>query len=85
MSSQDPSRRALLRGLFAAGCVSCLPRLSLAEAGKLSQAQAQYQDRPNAEQNCANCMQFVAPNTCKVVEGAISPGGWCKLWVKKQG
>jgi hypothetical protein len=43
-----------------------------------------YQNSPNGVQECANCMQFVAEtNTCKVVEGNVSPRGWCTLWVSK--
>jgi len=83
--SDHHSRRTVLRGLVAAGCALCLPRLGHAEAGKLSQVQAQYQDKPKGDQKCANCMHFVAPNSCKVVDGTISPDGWCTLWVKKQG
>ncbi len=26
-----------------------------------------------------------ADNTCKVVEGKVSPQGWCQLWAAKQG
>jgi High potential iron-sulfur protein len=57
---------------------------SVQGSSKMSKEQAKYQDRPNGVQECANCMQFVAEtNTCKVVEGQVSPGGWCTLWVKK--
>jgi len=29
-------------------------------------------------------MNFIAEsNTCKLVEGQISPDGWCVLWAKK--
>jgi len=52
-------------------------------AGKLSQVQAQYRDQPNGDQQCANCTNFNAgDNTCKAVEGQISPEGWCTLWNK---
>ena len=77
------SRRALLRGLLAAGSAWCLPRLGLAGAGKLSKEQARYQDRPNGEQKCANCRNFLPPSACTVVEGTVSPDGWCVLWAKK--
>ncbi len=83
--SHQHTRRAVLRGLFAAGCTLCLPRFGRAADGKLSQVQAQYQDKPKGDQKCANCMHFVAPNSCKVVDGTISPDGWCMLWVKKEG
>ena len=42
-----------------------------------------YQDKPNGDMHCSNCMQFVPPASCKVVEGVISPNGYCIAWVKK--
>jgi len=45
---------------------------------KLSKAQAQYQDSPKGIAMCATCTLFVAPRACKVVDGDISPNGWCK-------
>ncbi|MBP1688733.1 MAG: hypothetical protein H6Q33_4876 [Deltaproteobacteria bacterium] len=51
--------------------------------GTVPKAQAKYQERPNGEQKCSNCQQFVAAtNTCKVVEGSVSPEGWCMFWAK---
>lgn len=55
-----------------------------AAAPKLAQANVQYQPLPKGEQNCGNCTNFIAEsNTCKLVEGTISPQGWCSLWTKK--
>lgn len=55
-----------------------------AQGGKLSQAQAQYQEQPKGDQSCATCMHFIAgSSTCQVVEGKVSPNGWCMLWAKK--
>jgi hypothetical protein len=55
-----------------------------AQGGKLSQAQAKYQDQPKGDQSCANCMHFIAESsTCQVVEGKVSPNGWSMLWAKK--
>ncbi len=52
-----------------------------AEAVKSSQASVQYQARPKGEQKCSNCMHFIAEsNTCKRVEGTVSPEGWCIIW-----
>ena len=43
-----------------------------------------YQLQPNGEQQCNGCLNFVAEsNTCKLVEGQISPTGWCILWIGK--
>lgn len=49
---------------------------------KTTMAQANYQEQPQGDQQCGNCMQFVAANnTCNVVAGEISPQGWCMLWL----
>lgn len=51
---------------------------------KMAKAAAQYQPQPKGEQKCAVCLHFIAAsNTCQLVEGPISPDGWCMLWVKK--
>ncbi len=53
-------------------------------AKKVSQASVQYQFQPKGEQKCGNCMNFIAESsTCKLVDGQISPSGWCILWAKK--
>jgi hypothetical protein len=52
-----------------------------AETPKMSKDGAQYQSEPLGEQKCANCTNFIAESkTCKVVEGEVSPEGWCILW-----
>ena len=50
---------------------------------KISQADAKYQGAPKDDQRCDGCILFQPPNTCKVVQGEISPSGWCQLFVKK--
>jgi len=30
---------------------------------------------------CKKCLWWQEPNGCKVVEGDISPQGWCAVWV----
>lgn len=51
---------------------------------KLQQANVQYQTLPKGEQKCSLCQHFIAEaNTCKLVDGQISPDGWCSLWTKK--
>lgn len=55
-----------------------------ASTGKALQASVQYQNQPKGDQKCSGCMHFIADsNTCKLVDGQISPDGWCILWVKK--
>lgn len=55
-----------------------------AATGKVSQASVQYQTQPKGEQKCGGCQHFIAgSNTCMLVDGQISPEGWCSLWAKK--
>ena len=52
---------------------------------KASQQAMKYQNKPGKDgQKCADCMHFQPPKSCAVVEGTISPNGWCVAWVKKQ-
>ena len=55
------------------------------EWAKMAKTAVAYQDTPHGDQNCANCKFFEPPSSCKVVDGVISPNGWCKLWAKKAG
>jgi len=86
--NSDPkfSRRSLLKSAVvlagAATCASLSNREAWAQA-KASKAAMKYQETPKGDQKCSNCLQFVAPDGCKVVEGKVSPEGYCIAWVKK--
>jgi hypothetical protein len=43
----------------------------------------QYQTTPKNKQQCSTCLQFVAPDSCKMVEGKILPAAWCSLYAPK--
>jgi hypothetical protein len=84
-----PSRRIWLKQLGVGIAVApWLARGALAQS-KASKQAMKYQDQPNNGQRCDTCMQFVpgakpdANGTCKVVDGPISPNGWCIAYVKK--
>ena len=47
---------------------------------KASRQEAEYQDNPKDIRMCATCSLFEPPKSCKVVEGDVSPYGWCKLF-----
>ena len=75
-------RRALLGiGVAAAGGAICTR--AAAQQSKVSKDQAKYQDSPKGEQRCDGCVHFLAPDGCKVVDGKISPAGWCALYAAK--
>jgi len=82
------SRRCLLRQVaVAAGSAAVLgiATSERANAAQVSQKLVAYQPTPHGTQQCDNCAQFQPPSGCKVVEGTISPNGWCKVYVKKPG
>jgi hypothetical protein len=47
---------------------------------KASKREAEYQDQPRDIRMCATCTLFEAPRACKVVQGDVSPKGWCKFF-----
>ena len=84
----DVSRRRLLRGGIVAACaasaaVALIAVEARAETRKMSQKQASYQPTPKGHAACNRCTLFIAPSGCQVVEGNISPNGWCSLFVAK--
>ncbi|HEX3943870.1 MAG TPA: hypothetical protein VHW69_07270 [Rhizomicrobium sp.] len=79
------SRRDVLRAAAGAAAVSgaLAVQASDAKAGDASQLRKEdvrYQDQPKGEQSCRRCKNFVSPNNCKVVSGAVNPNGWCLLF-----
>jgi hypothetical protein len=79
-------RRCFLRrGVIAAAAGLALeagsPRAARAQSTKATKKQAGYieRDKP-ATQMCAQCGFFVAPTDCVVVEGPVSPWGWCDYY-----
>lgn len=72
------------------GSVVVLPALAAlfsaaasADTSKSSQAAMQYQSSPKDGKHCSGCNFFIpgdsatANGTCKIVDGTISPTGYC--------
>lgn len=85
--SAEPSRRSILRAFAVTGGGAILGTMISGHRAsaqtKTSQKVVGYQDMPKGAQRCDNCAQFETPSSCKIVEGSIAPGGWCKVYVKK--
>jgi len=79
------SRRVVLTGTaLAFGAVASGVAATHTRAQqKVSQADAKYQAQPKDGQQCDGCVQFQAPNACKLVDGNIAPAGWCQLFAAK--
>jgi anaerobic selenocysteine-containing dehydrogenase len=85
-SGRSVSRRDFLNiaavgsgALIAAG----LAAPASAAPKKFTQQQAKYQPIPKSGQRCQNCALWQSPTSCQVVEGQVSPAGWCILYQAK--
>ena len=79
LETTKSSRRNILRAALGMASILGLG-VSAAKAAKVSQSAVGYRNSPNGDKNCANCSLFIAPSSCKSVDGAISPNGWCRIW-----
>jgi hypothetical protein len=81
MRRDDATRRQLLRaGLAVAGGIAAT---SAKAQDKIAQAQVQYQKTPKDGNKCNMCVNWEAPNSCKIVAGTIDPNGWCIAYAPK--
>ena len=82
------SRRRLLSNFSGSvavlGAALVIRSTHVAEAqSKTDKKTAKYQDHPNKGQDCNHCSYFRPPHSCQLVEGQISPHGWCSFFAKK--
>jgi hypothetical protein len=70
----------LTRRCILGACAGFLPRAGAAAPQKKPKMQVAYQNRPKGINSCATCSFFQAPKSCTLVEGEVSPNGWCKLY-----
>jgi hypothetical protein len=77
------SRRVLLKRVTLGGAAVLLAAAPRPAAAKMTESAAGYQDNPKGDASCTNCTLFVAPASCQIVDGAISPKGWCRFYAKK--
>jgi anaerobic selenocysteine-containing dehydrogenase len=74
------SRRQFLHGSAAVvGGVGLAGIVANQAAAKISPTLIGYQNSPSDGHDCAGCGLFVPPDACKIVDGAVSPSGWCRM------
>jgi hypothetical protein len=81
--SRDDIPRRLVVQLVLSSAAGGLAFGTLSKAlasDKMTREQAEYQDTPKGISMCATCTLFEPPKSCKVVEGDVSPDGWCKAF-----
>ena len=94
MKNNQMQRRQFLK--FGGATLAMIPVIAVsgrayAATNATMRTSLKYQDKPEGDKNCANCMQFVPGKTptdlggCKVMAGdtEISPKGYCMVWAKK--
>jgi hypothetical protein len=79
------TRRFMIRQSILAVAVATTATLSAWQARAapmISKRLADYRDQPNAGHECAACCMFIPgkPAYCTMIDGIISPHGWCKYW-----
>ncbi len=94
-SVMKEAHKGMTRRTFVANAVvlPALAGLLLAETkiaeAKGSQSQFKYQGTPKDGHKCSQCTFYIAGSsakangTCKIVDGSISPNGWCTAWAAK--
>jgi hypothetical protein len=50
---------------------------------KMTQKLVHYQTTPKGPARCQTCTQFLPTPACRLVQGPISPSGWCQLYAAK--
>ncbi len=75
------NRRVVLKVMAAlAGTIAA----SVRGQAKAPKAALKYQDSPKNGERCSACVHFVSGGQCKIVEGQISPDGWCTAYTPKR-
>jgi hypothetical protein len=72
-------RRNVLRAALSGASAALWTPSAIAQR-KMSPAEAEYQDQPKNGLGCAACTLFRPPRSCEIVQGDISPAGWCKFF-----
>jgi hypothetical protein len=84
------TRRTFLEGVVMLPALAgALTAPASADASKAPQASMHYQTTPNGSMRCAGCKFFIpgadekSNGTCQVVDGSISPNGYCIAYTAK--
>lgn len=77
-----PGRRQFCRRLLAlTGLGFNAGSARAAQSFKMSKLTAGYTERDaRADQICGRCLYFIVPEECMIVEGKVSPYGWCTYY-----
>jgi hypothetical protein len=84
------SRRSFIGGaVLLPALARVLSAAAAADASKASQASMHYQTSPKGDSQCSKCQFFIpgkdaqSTGTCRIVDGSISPNGYCMAFAAK--
>jgi High potential iron-sulfur protein len=83
-----PPRWRVLQAAMAVGAAALLSRAPESSAQqkpkatlkKRSKEAVGYRDEPYEGRSCAKCVLYTGHGECVLVEGEVSPNGWCLQW-----
>ncbi|HJU19833.1 MAG TPA: hypothetical protein VJ770_25550 [Stellaceae bacterium] len=73
-------RRAVLQAAVGVAAILGAAADAAAAPIKVSKASVAYQDQPDGSRRCGICAHFAPPGSCRLVQGAVSPQGYCRLF-----
>jgi len=82
-------QRFLCSAIALPALAGLLTASAAADGSKASQASMHYQPSPNGSMQCSGCKFFIAgkdpksSGNCQLVEGSISPNGYCTGYTAK--
>jgi High potential iron-sulfur protein len=71
------------------GLAVALGAPAMADSSKATKATMHYQDSPSGDSHCSLCKFFIpgqdasSNGTCQIVDGSISPNGYCMAFAGK--
>jgi hypothetical protein len=79
------SRRQLVATGLAVGSAALLPASNANAATKVSKTAVHFTETAANGHNCGACNNFMAPSSCRFVDGAVSHECSCWIWINKVG
>jgi hypothetical protein len=79
------SRRELVAAGLAAGSAALLPASGAKAMTKVSKAAVHFTETASNGHNCGACKNFMAPSSCRFIDGAISKDCSCWIWSSNVG
>ena len=76
-------RRWLLNAVGATAAIGFVAQPACAadpKPKKYTKERVGYRDEPYEGRSCSKCVLYAGEGDCAIVEGKVSPNGWCVQW-----